>query len=135
MSSSVKNIRADVIAAMLDKLQAVAAKDPSIVELVRLLLTPLEHEDGERGNNLAATLRAYYAAGARVDKTADALFLHRNSVRYRLDRIRSLVGLDIDQPDVIAALTVALACRDHSASAAVEHVSSSRTVRGNTHAS
>jgi purine catabolism regulator len=90
---------------------------------------PLEHEDGERGNNLTATLRTYYSAGARVDKTADALFLHRNSVRYRLDRIRSLLGLDIDQPKVIAALTVALACAGRRPTAAVEPGSTSPAVR------
>jgi DNA-binding PucR family transcriptional regulator len=97
---------------MLLRLRGVAAADPSVAEYARLLVAPLEREDEERGNNLAATLRAYYDCGARVDKTADALFLHRNSVRYRLDRIRLLVGLDIDQPHVIAALTIALACRE-----------------------
>jgi purine catabolism regulator len=61
---------------------------------------------------LVATLRAYYAYGARVDKTADRLFLHRNSVRYRLDRVRLLLRLDIDHPEVIAALMVALAFAD-----------------------
>lgn len=98
---------------MLERLRVVAAGDPSAAELARLLLAPLEREDDERGNNLTATLRAYYASGTRVDRTADALFLHRNSVRYRLDRIRLLLGLDIDQPHVIAALTIALACREH----------------------
>jgi DNA-binding PucR family transcriptional regulator len=112
MGSSVKNVRPDVVATMLERLRAVATADPSAAELARLLLAPLEREDDERGNNLTATLRAYYACDARVDKTADALFLHRNSVRYRLDRVRSLMGLDINQPHVIAALTVALACRE-----------------------
>jgi DNA-binding PucR family transcriptional regulator len=129
MGPSAKNIRPDVVAAMLHRLHAVATADPSAAELARLLLMPLEREDGERGNNLTPTLRAYYACGARVDKTADALFLHRNSVRYRLDRIRSLTGLDIDQPHVIAALTVALACRDRSSGAAAELISTRPTAR------
>ena len=114
MSPSVKNVRPDAVAAMLKRLRTVAVADPSAAELARLLLTPLEREDEERGNNLTATLRAYYASSARVDRTADALFLHRNSVRYRLDRIRLLMGLDIDQPHVIAALTIALACREEA---------------------
>ena len=132
MSPSVKNLRPDVVAAMLERLRAVALADPSAAELARLLLAPLEREDEERGNNLTATLRAYYASGARVDRTADALFLHRNSVRYRLDRIRLLMGLDIDQPHVIAALTIALACRDRSPSVAVEPASTAQPTR--THA-
>ena len=114
MRPSVKNVRPDVVAAILERLRVAVARDPSAAELARLLLAPLEREDDERGNNLTATLRGYYASGARVDRTADALFLHRNSVRYRLDRIRLLLGLDIDQPHVIAALTIALACREQS---------------------
>jgi len=134
MASAIKNIRLDLVAAMLETLHAAVTSDPSAAELARLLLMPLEREDGERGNNLTGTLRAYYSCGARVDKTADALFLHRNSVRYRLDRIRSLIGLDIDQPHVIAALTVALACRDRSPDAGVELASTRPPVRS-THAS
>lgn len=73
-----------------------------------MLLAPLLREDQERQNNLAETLRAYYACGTRVDLTADRLFLHRNSVRYRLDRVRLLLRVNIDEPAVIAALLIAL---------------------------
>lgn len=108
MSSRVSELRPAAVASLLRRLREVAASDPSVAQLALVLVAPLEREDSQRGNNLVATLLAYYACGARVDKTADTLFLHRNSVRYRLDRIRSLIGLDIDQPSVIAALTIAL---------------------------
>ena len=111
-SLPVRSLRSEPVAAMLRRLRDVTQADPAASELARLLLAPLAREDVERGHNLVATLCAYYACSARVDKTADMLFLHRNSVRYRLDRIRSLVGLDIDQPHVIAALTIALACHE-----------------------
>lgn len=84
------------------------AKDPSAHQRASRLLWPLEREDSDRGNNLVATLRTYYACGMRVDRTAESMFLHRNSVRYRLDRIRSLLQLDIDQPQTIAAFVLAL---------------------------
>ena len=105
-----RKLRPDTVASLLGRLSDLAATDREAAQLASVLVAPLLREDHERGNNLVATLRAYYACGARVDKSADALFLHRNSVRYRLDRVRSLLGLDIDQPHVIAALTVALAC-------------------------
>jgi DNA-binding PucR family transcriptional regulator len=120
MRSTVRELRPETLAAFLRKLTDVAAADPESATLARMLVAPLEREDAERGNNLVATLRAYYACGARVDRTADALFLHRNSVRYRLDRIRLLIGLDIDQPSVITALTIALACA-HKAGAENAH--------------
>jgi PucR family transcriptional regulator, purine catabolism regulatory protein len=130
MTSSIKNVRPDIVAGMLARLHTIAVADSPAAELARLLLLPLEREDSARGSNLAETLRAYYACGARVDKTADAIFLHRNSVRYRLDRVRSLLGLDIDQPHVIAALTVALTCRDRGARADAEYGSTGSPVAG-----
>jgi PucR family transcriptional regulator, purine catabolism regulatory protein len=69
---------------------------------------PLTREDAERGSDLTATLQAYYECGMRVDLTADRLFLHRNSVRYRLDRIRALLHLNIDEARAVAALMLAL---------------------------
>ncbi len=111
---STNALRAGAVAELLRRLGQVAAGDASTAELANLLVAPLRREDAQRGNDLIPTLRAYYACGARVDRTAEVLFLHRNSVRYRLDRIRSLTGLDIDQPDVIAALTVALECSERA---------------------
>ena len=114
LGSRVSELRSDTAATLLERVREVAGADPGATGLARLLIAPLEREDAQRGNNLVATLRVYYACDARVDRTADALFLHRNSVRYRLDRIRSLVGLDIDRPNVMAALLLALDCRQPS---------------------
>lgn len=108
MNASPTRLRSGATATLLQRVRDIAAADPVATALSESLVAPLVREDGERGNNLVATLRAYYACGARVDKTADRLFLHRNSVRYRLDRVRSLLALDIDQPHVITALTIAL---------------------------
>ncbi len=115
MGDKLSRLRPDAVASLLRQLREVAAADPEASELARMLIAPLAREDGLRGNNLIATLRAYYESGARVDRTASALFLHRNSVRYRLDRVRTLVGVNIDEPHVIAALTVALACHERAA--------------------
>jgi DNA-binding PucR family transcriptional regulator len=103
-----RTLRPQTAQALLERAQALAANDPTSLELGRLLVAPLVREDRERQNNLIETLRAYYACGARVDLTADRLFLHRNSVRYRLDRIRSLLQMNIDEPQTIAALMFAL---------------------------
>jgi DNA-binding PucR family transcriptional regulator len=93
-----------------DALRAVAVSaDAAAVGICRRLLLPLVRADEERSSRLVDTLRAYYACGASVAKTAENLFLHRNSVRYRLDRVRALLGADIDHPEVAAALLAAFA--------------------------
>ncbi len=108
-------LRPNATVLLLNQLQRLASADQASTDLARLLLAPLAREDEERGNNLLATLRAYYECGARVDWTADRLFLHRNSVRYRLDRVRSLLGMNIDEPQTIAALVLALRCSGRTA--------------------
>lgn len=113
--SSTRALRPNAAVSLLNQLQHLASADQASTELARLLLAPLAREDDERGNNLLATLRAYYECGTRVDLTADRLFLHRNSVRYRLDRVRSLLGMNIDGPQAIAALVLALECNSRTA--------------------
>jgi len=44
---------------------------------------------------LAATLEAYLESGSSVTATARRLFLHRNTVHYRLRRIEALTGLEL----------------------------------------
>ncbi|MEU0791862.1 helix-turn-helix domain-containing protein [Amycolatopsis sp. NPDC005961] len=52
-----------------------------------------EHEKADR---LLETLRAFLEAGGSIRRTADALHLHRTSLYYRLDQIRAITGLDLD---------------------------------------
>ncbi len=40
------------------------------------------------------TVEAYYKNSLNVDNTAKALYLHRNTVLFRLNRIKQLIGLD-----------------------------------------
>ena len=50
----------------------------------------------EKGSRLVETLRTYLEHGGSVPRTAEALHLHRTSLYYRLDQIREITGLDID---------------------------------------
>ena len=94
---------------VLEHAAAAAARDPLAAAECRRVLLALKRADEERGSDLERTLLTYYACGASVSATAQALFLHRNSVRYRLDRVRALLGADIDHPRVSAMLLLAFA--------------------------
>ena len=65
------------------------------VDFVRSVLGPLLDLPGNKPNDALATLRAYFRgrAGSRLDETAANLQLHRNSFRYRLERIQALLGV------------------------------------------
>ena len=74
----------------------------------RALLQPLETQDRERGSDLIRTLSIYFAANANASEAADRLFLHRNSLRYRLERAGELTGLDLNDDRVRLALRLGL---------------------------
>ena len=69
------------------------------VNLYRSILgSLLNNEDGDGGNRYNAellyTLEQFYLQGMSLQKTAKALFLHRNTLTHRLNKIKALTGLD-----------------------------------------
>jgi sugar diacid utilization regulator len=57
-------------------------------------VAPLVRYDERYRTDLMATLEAYLAHDGAVSATAQAIFAHRHTVSYRLERIRDLTGLD-----------------------------------------
>ena len=76
---------------------------------VERVLGPLLKD--ERGlDMLLHTLEAYLVRGS-VKEAAESLHLHRHTVLYRLDKVRELVGRDIDSPGARFRLQLALDLR------------------------
>ena len=62
-------------------------------------LGPLLGQDTDLyGSELVRTLEAYHASGERLRQAADALFIHANTLKYRLSRIEALTGRLLDNP-------------------------------------
>ncbi len=59
-------------------------------------LQKLEEYDHANGTFLINTLEAYYMSGFNVGKTAEALFIHRNSLQYRLKKIEEILGIHLE---------------------------------------
>jgi sugar diacid utilization regulator len=70
----------------------------------------LEHDRRHRGR-LTVTLDAYLAAGCSPTRAAAALHLHVNTLYYRLERLRRLLGEDFAAPRRQLDLQVALLAR------------------------
>jgi len=68
----------------------------------------LEH-DARAGTDYAKTLRTYLAFSCDSAKTAHALSLHQNTLRYRLRRMEEIFGIDPSQPDDMLVLWLSLA--------------------------
>ena len=50
--------------------------------------------DAQYTTDLVATLEAYLAQNCNMNATAQAIYAHRHTVSYRLERVRELTGLD-----------------------------------------
>lgn len=70
----------------------------------------VEHDEHHR-SELVRTLGAYLDSGGNYDRTADALIIHRSTLRYRLGRIREVSGLDVADPDTRLNLHIAIRIR------------------------
>lgn len=70
------------------------ARDVPLADLAAEALEPLLRFDEEQGAELLATLETYLQLDGSTAAVAQALGLHRNTVRYRLAQIRELTGYD-----------------------------------------
>ena len=83
------------------------ARSPDLAPFRELIAPLVEHDRGRR-SDLVRTLRVFFAAGGNASEAADRMFLHRNSMLYRLERIQRLTGLDLKDPGVALALQLGL---------------------------
>jgi PucR family transcriptional regulator, purine catabolism regulatory protein len=73
-----------------------------LADLARVRLRPLD------GTDLTGTLRAFLAHNGHAETASAALGVHRHTLRARLDRIRELLDVDLDDAYVRAELLLAL---------------------------
>ncbi|WFF40328.1 PucR family transcriptional regulator [Salinicola endophyticus] len=76
----------------------------------RLFLTRIIEalDPAERGTSLRLTLAALTDHGFHLAQTARALEIHISTLRYRLERLREALGMDLDDTDVRLQLQVAM---------------------------
>lgn len=78
-----------------------AVKDPDQLGLYcHPALAILSRYDHANGTDFYHTLESYLNCGCSVKDTAQRLFIHRNSLNYRLERIRHLTQVDLDNSKV-----------------------------------
>ncbi|MGV9869147.1 PucR family transcriptional regulator [Rhodococcus koreensis] len=62
-------------------------------------LGPLLDYDRQHRSTMTATLAQYLECGGKYDETAQALRIHRSTLRYRMSRIHELTGRDLRSVD------------------------------------
>jgi hypothetical protein len=76
------------------------------------LLDPLLAYDREHGTELVRTLEVFLGCSGSWTKAAETMFVHVNSLRYRVRRIEELTGRDLGSLEDQAALLLALRLND-----------------------
>ncbi|MGI1659638.1 MAG: PucR family transcriptional regulator [Desulfitobacterium sp.] len=77
-----------------------------LIEFQREMLAELEAHD-KHNTELLDTLESYLTHHCDLKATANDLFLHTNSLRYRLKRIEEILDMDLEDFDTIVSLVIA----------------------------
>jgi sugar diacid utilization regulator len=64
--------------------------------------------DEQYDTELVRTLESFLDADGNVAKTSEKLFTHRHTIRYRLERVKELTGLDVNSTDGRERLSLGL---------------------------
>jgi purine catabolism regulator len=70
------------------------------------ILGPLLNYEG--GGDLITTLNVFFEHNGNLSQAAEALFIHRNTLIYRMERIAEITGLDLDNTETRLAVQLAL---------------------------
>src|SRR5204862_1612597 len=62
-------------------------------------VAPLIAYDEQYDTELVRTLESFLEADGNVAKTAQKLYTHRHTIRYRLERVKELSGLEVSSKD------------------------------------
>ncbi len=71
-------------------------------------LQELKNEDCMKGTCFYNTLKEYLLNGNNVSMTSKKLFIHRNTMIYRLGKINEILGVDINEPAVSKRLMISI---------------------------
>lgn len=89
----IEDMRMEVL---LHRLAELASEDPLAPS--GPLAAVLEH-DAAHGTHFVATLRAYLDAFGDIARAADMLQVHHNTLRYRLQKLRQVPGVNLDDSE------------------------------------
>lgn len=70
-------------------------------------LEPLVKYDKEKGSELVKTLQMFFQCGGNLKKVSEEMFTHYNTIVYRMQRIKDITGMNLENPNERLNLQVA----------------------------
>lgn len=75
-------------------------------------LTELASEDEAKETKFYETLKQYLLVGNNVSMAAKKMFIHRNTMIYRLSKINEILGVDINEPGIAHKILISILLRE-----------------------
>ena len=75
-------------------------------------LLQLKYQDESTGTQLYETLRVYLQNNQSATKTAAALYIHRSTLLYRIEKIEAALKSDLTDPDELLYLMLSFYLMD-----------------------
>lgn len=79
-----------------------------LIEFFHEILGPLNQHDIEHNANLLETLDVYFKCNANLSDAAKMMFIHRNTLIYRIDKIKQILNTDLKDSEENFVINLAL---------------------------
>lgn len=93
------------------KLLMLLSDSTELEEFYEDIILMLKKYDDENNTRLYETMYTYTMSGYRYQDTAKALFVHENTVRYRIGKARELIEAKAPEDDFRETFSIALKCQ------------------------
>ena len=94
------------------KLLLLLSDNAELEEFYEDIILTIRSYDEETGSQLFDTMCAFRNCGYQYRETAQALFIHENTVRYRIAKVKELIEAKAPGDDFREAFSIALKCAD-----------------------
>jgi len=94
------------------KLLSFEELEPELKSFFREMLEPLARYDREKDTNLLETLKLYFECGSNLKRVSEEMYTHYNTIIYRMQRIREISGLELEDPSTRLNVQIALKIMD-----------------------
>lgn len=74
----------------------IGIEDPDIItDYYKKTIEPLVEYDAKNNSDLCPVIKSYLNHDGSVKETADELFVHRNTINYKLGKVEEILNIDL----------------------------------------
>ena len=87
--------------------------DIELKDFVMEILGELIQYDEENNSDYVNTLQVYLEEGKNIGETAQKLYVHRNTIKYRVTKVEEILNIDLEDTNTVFNLQFAFKIRKY----------------------